>query len=123
MGGADSYSCLHDGNKSFSAARLFGQTFSKPEEDAAVGSESFQIGMARRSLAAEAVFPEGRKENSPGRSEAPSWDSIPTRFSRPVAGAAKTLITVRRVYAITRLTVSDWRLSTLTINVVWCAQV
>ena len=67
MGGADSYSCLHDGNKSFSAALLFGQTFSKPEEDAAVGSESFQIGMARRSLAAVVVEEPVNAEGSQGR--------------------------------------------------------
>jgi len=55
------------------------------------------LGAVRRSGPIAAVFPEGRQENSPGQSEAPSWDSIPSRFSRPVGGAAKTSITVRSV--------------------------
>jgi len=45
-----------------------------------------------RSGSITAAFPEGRQENSPGQSGAPSWDSVPIAVLRPVGGAAKTSI-------------------------------
>lgn len=55
------------------------------------------VGDVRPSKSDRSGLPGGKTGNSPGQNAAQSRDSIPSGFSRPVGGAAKTLVTVRGV--------------------------